>query len=142
MSDSYISSEQAQKIAATVAHTQAGVTVTVDVIERLDGGDPYYLVIFGDAGSSGAIVTIDMLRGHISSSAKLQRVERPWVLDKEKAVEIAGCKQALAAKLVWKASRATLSPFYPLWEITCEAGVVYIDRSGKLWRQLLPAGPG
>jgi hypothetical protein len=116
--------------------------VTVDLVERLDGGDSYYLVVFGDPDSPGSIVAVDALRGQISSSAQLRRVERPWVPDKEKAVEIAGCTQPAAARLVWKPSRASLSPLYPLWEITCEAKLVYIDRAGKIWDNLPPSGPG
>jgi hypothetical protein len=142
VSPSIISPIEAQGVAEPVAHLQAGAMVTVDLVERLDGGNPYYLVVFGDPGYAGAIIAVDALQGQISSSAQLQRVERPWILDKGKAIELAGYTQPAVARLVWKPSRATLSPFYPLWEITGETKPIYIDRTGKTWDHLAPAGPG
>lgn len=137
-----ITAAQAEAVAAVVVHAQDTTASAAHLVERLDEGNPYFLIIFGEPGSPGAIVTVDALAGDVTSSAQLERVDSPWLLEKAKAVELAGCVRLLASRLVWAPSRATRSPFYPLWELTCESGRVYVDREGKVWHQLLPAGPG
>jgi hypothetical protein len=133
---------QAEALAAAAMRLKCARAAEVHLVERLDEGNPYFLVIFADPGPSGAVVAVDALGGDITSSARFERAESPWILDRAKAIELAGCVQPLAARLVWAPSRATRSPFYPLWELTCESGRVYVDRDGGVWHELLPAGPG
>jgi hypothetical protein len=139
---SRITAGQAEALAAATMRIKSAGASELQLVERLDQGNPYFLIVFGDPGLSGAVVAVDALAGEITLSAKLERVERPWLLEKAKAIELAGCTQPLAARLVWAPSRATRSPFYPLWEVTCESKQVYIDRDGRTWHELLPAGPG
>ncbi len=94
------------------------------------------------AGGRGAAVMVDAMDGSVMARAAVERVEQPWLLKEERAVEISGCAQPVEARLVWKPGRATQSPFYPLWEISMASGRVWVDQSGTLWRELPPAGPG
>jgi hypothetical protein len=137
-----ITAAQAETIAMAAVRQKGATAVEAYLVERLDAGNPYFLVLFGKPGSAGAIVAVDALDGTIASSAQLERVESPWFLSKARAVELAGGSRLLQARLVWAPSRATRSPFYPLWEITCESGRVYVDRDGKVSQTLMPAGPG
>jgi hypothetical protein len=137
-----LTAAQATKLAAAVAHEESSAAVATYLVERLDKGAPYFLVIFGKPESPGMVVAVDALDGAILSSAQIERVKSPWLLEKAEAVKLAGGGQPLAARLVWAPSRATLSTFYPLWEVTSESGRVYVDHSGKLWHDLPPAGPG
>jgi hypothetical protein len=137
-----ITAVQAEAFAMAVVHERGATAVAAHLVERLDEGNPYFLILFGKQGSEGTIIAVDALDGAITSSAQLERVEGAWLLEQAKATELAGCEQLLEARLVWAPSRATRSPFYPLWELTCESGRVYVDCEGKLWNSLLPAGPG
>jgi hypothetical protein len=142
MEPSQITAEKAAELAAAVAHERSAAAAEAHLVERLDRGAPYFLVTFGKPGSPGTIVAVNALDGSILSSAHVERVENPWLLEKAEAVTLAGGAHPAAARLVWAPSRATLSPFYPLWELTFESGRVYVDRNGKLWHDLPPAGPG
>ena len=113
------------------------------LVYRLDGGKPYFLVIFGESGRAHAIAAIDSMNGAVMLSAKFEQPKVGLLLDKAKAIEMADCEgRVSAARLVWAPSRATLSPFYPVWELACDCGPIYVDQNGKLWPSLLPAGPG
>jgi hypothetical protein len=139
---SRITEERTKALAAEVAQAQGNTPMATHFVERLDTGNPYFLVILGEPGSSGAIVTVDAVSGTIASSAQLERIKDPWLPDEARAAELAECKLSSKSRLVWRPSRASLSPFYPLWELTCESGLVFIDYSGKVWRTLPLAGPG
>jgi len=139
---SLITAAQAEALAAAAAHAGGVAATAAYLVERLDQGNPYFLITFGEPGSAGAIVAVDARTGVIMSSAKVEQLEGPWLLEKAQAVEYAGCIDLVAARLVWGPSRATRSLFYPLWELACESGRIYVDRDGKVWHELLPAGPG
>jgi hypothetical protein len=99
-------------------------------------------VHFGELGGQGAAVLVDAIDGSVMARAALERVERPWLIEKERAVEIADCKHAVEARLVWKPSRASRSPFYPIWEVSTASGRVWVDQSGRVWQELAPPGLG
>jgi hypothetical protein len=136
-----ISEELAISVAADAAQVP-GLPAAAHLVERLDGQHPYFLVHFGEPGGRGAAVMVDAMDGSVMARAAVERVEQPWLIKEERAVEIAGCAQLAEARLVWKPSRATRSPFYPLWEVSTASGRVWVDQSGKMWRELTPAGPG
>jgi hypothetical protein len=136
-----ISEERAVRVAADAAQV-AGLPAAAHLVERLDGGHRYFLVHFGEPGGRGAAVMVDAIDGSVMARAAVERVEQPWLIKEERAVEIAGCAQPVEARLVWKPSRATRSPFYPLWEVSTASGRVWVDQSGRVWRELAPSGPG
>ena len=136
-----ISEERAIGVAAEAAQA-AGLPASAHLVERLDGQHPYFLVHFGEPGGRGAAVMVDATDGSVMARASMERVELPWLIKEELAVEIAGCAQPVEARLVWKPSRATRSPFYPLWEVSTASGRIWVDQSGKMWRELTPPGPG
>ncbi len=136
-----ISEEQAVRVAADAALV-SGLPAAAHLVERLDGQHPYFLVHFGELGGRGVAVTVDAVDGSVMARAAVERLEQPWLINDERAIEIANCPQPVETRLVWRPSRATRSPFYPLWEISTESECVWVDQSGKLWRELPQAGPG
>jgi hypothetical protein len=136
-----ITEERAIRVAADVAQA-LGLPAAAHLVERLDGQHPYFLVHFGEPGGRGAAVMVDATDESVMARVAVERVEQPWLIEKERAVEIAGGAQLADARLVWKPSRATRSAFYPLWEVSTASGSVWVDQSGRLWRELTPAGPG
>ena len=85
---------------------------------------------------------VDAMDGSVMARAAVERVEQLWLIKDERAVEIANCAQPVKTRLVSKPSRATRSPFYPLWEVSTASERVWVDQSGRVWRELAPPGPG
>jgi hypothetical protein len=141
VTDERISEERAIAVAAEAAQI-SGLPATAHLVQRLDGQHPYFLVHIGQPGGRGATVMVDALDGSVMARAAVERVEQPWLMKDERAVEISGYAQPVEARLVWKPSRATRSPFYPLWEISTASERVWVDQSGRLWTELTSAGPG
>jgi hypothetical protein len=137
-----ISGAEAQARAAAAAGFNAAAAASRYRVERLDGGHAYYLLVFGAQGAPGAIVSVDAVSGEIASTARLARVDAPWVLAEETAIELAHLPGPATARLVWAPSRASRSPLYPLWEIAAGVRRVFVDGAGKVWDELTPAGPG
>lgn len=136
-----IAEEQAISVAADAARI-SGLPAAAHLVERLDGQHPYFLVHLGGPGQPGAAVMVDAMDGSVMARAVVERVEHPWLMEQERAVRIAGCAKPVDVRLVWKPSQATRSPFYPLWEIAMASGIVWVDQSGRVWRELIPPGPG
>lgn len=136
-----ISEERAISVAADAAQV-AGLPAAAYLVERLDGEHPYFLVHLGEPGGPGAAVVVDAVDGSLMARAEVERLEQPWLIEEERAVRIAGSVKLGEVRLVWKPSRATRSPFYPLWEVSTESGRVWVDQSGRMWRELIPSGPG
>ena len=141
MTDARITEARAIGVAAQAARIP-GPPVAVHFVERLDGANPYFLVYFGEPSGPGAAVTVDAMDGTVMAQAAVESVKRPWLIGRERAVEIAGCSQPEKAQLVWMPCRATRSPFYPLWEVTRTSGKVWVDQSGRVWPEITQAGPG
>jgi hypothetical protein len=126
-----------------LARTNDAAILTTDLVERLDAGNSYFLVVLAEttrpeAGVAGLIAAVDAVTGDVISSARLDRIERHRLPGKAEAIARAAYPDDAAARRVWAPSRASRSPFYPLWELTTASGRVYVDMSGKVW----PAPPG
>ena len=104
-------------------------------VRRLDGNGAYFLVQVG-----GRIACIEATSGALLTSAIASRA--PVAVSREAAVAIAGGGDVASAELVWKASAATLSMFDPLWSVTLEDVVVFVDQRGRLWPALPSKRPG
>lgn len=141
MTNQLISKEVAIRAAADAARI-SGQPAAAYLVVRLDGQHPYYLVHLGRPGGRGAAVMVDARDGSLMAHAAVERIEQPWLMEEQHAVQVAGGAQAVEVRLVWKPSRASRSPFYPLWEISMASGMVWVDQNGRVWRELTPPGPG
>lgn len=104
-------------------------------VRRLDGNGAYFLVHV-----AGQVACIEAASGALLTSAIASRA--PVAVAREAAVAIAGRGDIASAELVWEASAATLSMFDPLWLVTHEDVVVFVDQRGKVWPALPPKKPG
>jgi hypothetical protein len=137
-----IEPSSAAALAAAALELDPHAASTTHIVERLDGGNPYFLVVFGETNAPHAIAAVDALSGDVASSARFERQRKAWLSDAPTATALAQLPAPAVARLVWSPSRASLSPLYPLWEIAHGAQRVYIDRDGRRWDSLTPAGPG
>jgi hypothetical protein len=124
-----------------------GVDLTVPArawrVERLDRpGDAYYLVIVGEEGAARAVAAVDASGAGLMTSARLPERGSHPMLDAGEAITTAGLGPHADAHLVWRPSRASRSPLYPLWMVQAGAKTVYIDQQKTVWEALDPAGPG
>ena len=63
-------------------------------------------------------------------------------VSREAAVAIAWRGDIASAELVWEASAASLSMFDPVWLVTSDDVVVFVDQRCKVSPALPPKGPG
>lgn len=130
----------AEAAARASAHASAGeaIVLTTDLVERLDGGAPYFLVTLGkdNGAGAGAVVAVNALTGEAMSSASLEQIDRHRLPDRGAAIRSAAFPDDAQARRVWAPSRATRSPFYPLWELTAGTRRAYVDTNGKVWDAL------
>lgn len=152
-----ISAAQALEIACAAYGGSAAAEP--ELVERLDGGQPYYLVGLHESAGRFQLVAVNAISGAIMASAA---TAHSWsLLSREQAIAQLSDTQTPAdrqpkpsppanhssrefsIRLVWKPSRASLSPLYPLWQVSDSSGrSVYVDHTGHIWPQLLPASPG
>jgi hypothetical protein len=89
---------------------------------------------------SGRVACIDEASGALLSSAVAALA--PLEVEREAALAIAGAGDTAPAELVWEATAATLSMFYPLWSVKLQDATVFVDQCGKVWPILPPKLPG
>ncbi|MBS0527444.1 MAG: PepSY domain-containing protein [Proteobacteria bacterium] len=128
-----ITPSEATARASAHASISEAAALTTDLVERLDGGEPYFLVSLGKPDGTGVVATVNALTGEVMSSASLQGVDRHRLPDRDQAIRSAAFPGDAQARRVWLPSRATRSPFYPLWELTAGARRAYVDTNGKVW---------
>jgi hypothetical protein len=110
--------------------------LATDLVERLDNGNPYFLVTVAElTGGGGIVVAIDAITGEVISSARLEHVERHRLPGRREAIAHAAYPDDAEARRVWAPSRASRSPFYPLWELKAGTSCAYVDVSGKVWTE-------
>lgn len=137
-----IDPSNAAALAAAALELDPHAAPSTHLVERLDGGNPYFLVVFGEPKAPHAIAAVDALTGDVASSARFEQQAKAWLSDARTATALARLPATAVARLVWSPSRASLSPLYPLWEIAHGTQRVYVDRDGRRWDSLTPAGPG
>ena len=109
------------------------------VVERFDRpGQVYYLVLFGGAQATSAIAAVDAQSGSLMGAARLSGSGPHLQIEREQATRLSSLSEP-HARLVWQPCRASLSPLYPLWQITGTNGEAFVDQQGKCWPSLSPA---
>jgi hypothetical protein len=98
----------------------------------------YYLVVLGDPSAALGLAVVDASSGEVTQWATLPGSAPHPLLDREAAIRRTGASSARRAQLVWRSSRASRSPLYPLWEIDTGDEVVYVDHAGQVWSSLEP----
>jgi hypothetical protein len=127
-----ITPTEAAARANAYASADEAIVLTTDLVERLDGGAPYFLVSVGKDNGAGAVVVVNALTGEAMASASLDQIDRHRLPDRDEAIRSAAFPGDAQARRVWAPSRASHSPFYPLWELTAGARRAYVDTNGKV----------
>ncbi len=118
-------------------------TARASLVVRLDRADEaYYLVEFGEAGAVAGVAAVDAGTGQVMVWAELSGTRPHSTIDRHAAVRRAGFLPDATTRLVWKPSRASPSPLYPIWEIRTADRTAYVDAAGTVWSTLEHEGPG
>jgi len=117
---------------------------TWSVARTRPGTRDFVLVVFGDAPHASAVAAVDPVSGEILESARLPGRTPHTLLSAAEARQRAGLGEGTQAKLVWDASAASRSPFYPLWQLQRDGRTVWVDSvRGTVWPTLdSPKGGG
>ncbi|MGH3104478.1 MAG: hypothetical protein ACRDN6_10345 [Gaiellaceae bacterium] len=143
MSQSGLTPGRALERARAELGIEASVNGEAELVDRIDeDGVAYFLIVFGEPTSSIAVAAIDRAGGGLLSSARLPGAGPHRSVNAAEAIERAGLEGSSTARLVWKPSRQSRSPLYPLWEVRAAEGTVYVDEQGRVWPELEPGGPG
>jgi len=104
----------------------------------------YALVEFGERSAVVAVVAVDAQTGELLSSARLPGTGPHLAVGEASATGAAG-RSGTRVRLVWRPSRQSASPLYPLWEVSGSDPAeppVYVDHAGRVWPAIEPGGPG
>ena len=129
------SSEQAIARAGQLLNLPPSAQGNAWRVRRLDAMDAYFLVHM-----AGHVACIDATSGALLASATVANA--PVTMSAETARALAGLADTAAAELVWKPCAATLSMFDPLWSVSLNGRVVFVDQRRKLWDRLPAKSPG
>jgi len=103
-------------------------------IRRLDPpSEAYFLVTLGEPETVIAVATIGASTGAVGTAAVLSGHGPQLMVDASRARALAGASASAGATLVWRPSRASRSPLYPLWEVEHEGVFVYVDQQENVW---------
>ena len=102
----------------------------------------YLLVELGLPDAVVAVGTVDTNTGALSSHAELGGAGPHLSLTADDARRAAGLRPDADARLVWRPSRQSASPLYPLWQVTDGVSTAYVDMTGAVTPRLDPGGPG
>lgn len=138
-----IGSEQAIERARQALGVAESVSGQALRVERLDvPGAAYFLVLLAGHAGGHSIAAIDARTGSVSESAELAGSEPQLMVNEQQAIAAARLGGAVSARLVWRPSRASRSPLYPIWECTSATQRRYVDQQGQVWDDLQTAGRG
>jgi hypothetical protein len=112
-------------------------------VDRLDApASAYYLVLLPSDGRERHVALVDAQTGAVDQHAELAGDAGPMTVNMEQAIAAAKLGGRPSARLVWRPSPASYSPFYPIWEISSAGERRYVDQQGRLWDALPPSGRG
>ena len=120
------------------ARTRLGLNDSVPArvyrVRRLDApAEAYHLIIFGPTGGTVGAATIHATTGALQNSARLPGTQEQLEVDANEAKSIAGLGDDASAELVWAPSRASRSPFLPLWEVRGANDTIrYVDQQRRI----------
>jgi hypothetical protein len=138
-------SEEELQFAIANARLALGLSVSQparvwDVARAKPGAAGFLLVVFGSPQRSCGLATVDPQTGNVLESARLPGVASHNVMSPEEAVERAKFPAGSPTQLVWEPSKASRSPFYPLWQIHNAGRTVWVDGiRGDVWETLSPS---
>jgi len=82
-----ITPAEAAARARILASAADAAILATDLVERLDNGNPYFLVTVAElTGGGGIVVAIDAITGEVISSARLEHVERHRLPGRREAI--------------------------------------------------------
>lgn len=137
-----LSEDAAAHIARAYVHEAAGLAAQAHRVRRIDGGHDYFLVVLGETGEPPAEVSVDAETGQVLGATPRLSSGSTLAIDAATAAARAGFGATAEASLVWRPSRASMSPFYPLWEVRSGTQTAFVDQTGAVWRDLQSGGPG
>jgi hypothetical protein len=125
-----------------VALTDAAAAEPLLVFRFDSKSNPYYIVPFQKSKKVSVLVIVDAVTGRYKQASYLKdAVEYPRV-SMDMALESLAAYlkikspaenvKLLEARLIWKPSEQSQSPFEPLWEISAESSVWYVDQHNKV----------
>jgi len=138
-----LTAEEVRERARAALEVEPTVPASAVRVHRLDvPGRSYYLVLFGRPDATTAVAAADADTGELLTWGRLSGTGPQLSLSAADAVRRAGGARGGAARLVWRPSRQSRSPLYPLWEVEAKRTHVYVDQAGTVWPRLDPGGPG
>jgi hypothetical protein len=112
------------------AHTWSVARINPDA-------NSFLLVVFGTPQAAVGIATIDQSSGEILAKATLSGRQPHLLISAEEAKQRAGFDAHAEAILVWDPTKASHSPFYPLWQLHDSHRTVWVDSvRGTIWKSL------
>jgi hypothetical protein len=118
------------------------------LVERLDEAYiAYYLVPWHPTlGKEDLIIRLDAMTGKFLGFVVFPKSNQPYYLQADEALRIAHAVKPSAKpgsqRCVWRPCLQSTTPFQPLYEITLDGEVVYVDMRGTAHRELIPLGRG
>lgn len=112
-------------------------------VQRVDQAGSYFLVVFGRPEAAVAVAAVDSGNGELLGSARLAAAGSHLTVTAQEAMRRAGMSpEKSTVRLVWRPSRQSRSPLYPLWEVREAGHTRYVDQQGTTWPRLDAGGPG
>jgi hypothetical protein len=112
------------------------------VNERYKG---YYIVAFPEAKSKkiqGAVI----VNAYDGRFEEISRFQQPIQYRSESQAKEIACRGAVSAHLIFEYTEPTQSPFFPMWQVSCEGNkIVYVSIASddrRVYDQLRPLIPG
>ena len=136
-----MTSDEAIARARDALADDAGVATAV-LVERLDGRPPYWLVTIDDEQRTLAVAAIGQ-DGEIVGAGRPSAPGRHLATDAARARHLAGAASDAGVRLVWFASRASMSPLFPLWQVDRSDGSqAWVSSDGRVFDKRPQSGRG
>lgn len=105
-------------------------------------GAAYYLVVLGEPQAAVGVAAVDAVKAEVMVWACLPGTGPHPILEPNVAAQRAGFPSGSQLELVWQPCKGSRSPLYPLWEVSIEGRMTYVDQQGVVWESLGPSDRG